>query len=134
MDYRWTFFLALFESQTESAKFQLSPKSLRSGFLVYLTTSYQRTAFSAQSYKTRSFMNFLSAWILVMLCAYVCIVLGRSGGGLGKCCSRLCDSTQGLSEQRHNARKRESEEDGRRSRMCASSIQNHNELKVSHFR
>lgn len=41
-------------------------------------------------------MNFLSAWSLAMLCVW------------------LCESAQGLSEQRHNARKQEREEDGRR--------------------
>lgn len=129
MDYGWALFLALLESQTELTKFQFSLQSSCSGFLLCLTIVIKGLHSACRFYKTWSLMNFLSAWSLVILCAYVYCV-GEEWGGLGKCCSRLCGLAQGLTE-RHNTRKRESEEDGRRGRMC---FQNHNEMRVSHFR
>lgn len=51
----------------------------------------------------------------------VCVCWEGMGAGEGKCSLRLCESAHGLSEQtRHNARKQESEEDGRRGRMCVN--------------
>ncbi len=100
-------FQAFLESQTEWTKFHVFPKSTNSFFLVYLATSnnYQRMAFSTQFCS----MKQDHLWMFYQPEVFLCCV-----------CVRLCESAQRLSEQRHNARKQESEEDGRRGRMCVS--------------
>ncbi len=100
-------FQAFLESQTEWTKFHVFPKSTNSGFLVYLASSnnYQRMAFSTQFCT----MKQDNLWIFyqpeVLLCC-VCVI-----GWI---------SPEAEVIVWHNARKQESEEDGRRGRMCVS--------------